>query len=336
MTLRQGLMYSKNTITAQVMQAVGPAHVARLAKAMGVRQSQLDEVLSLALGTSPVTLKEMVSAYSTLANDGRYIEPMLVTQVEDRNGKVLEAFQPKVAESAVSPAVAQTLLNVMRGVIDQGTGAAIRSRYGIRADVAGKTGTTQGNTDGWFILMQPQLVAGAWVGFNDNRITMGNSWGPGARSALPIVGEFFQQAIKIKAIDAKQRFNTPDLPNVIDPNIALNNGVPGNEALANTERAEGEATESGQGTERQEGELPPPPPGTVRYFTVPRSPDGTSSPGLRMPTGSRQEQLVGVPIAVDPVDGPQTQRLDPDGIGIGTRLPPFPWSEVRLPASGSR
>ena len=75
--------------------------------------------------------------------------------------------------------------------------------------MAGKTGTTQGNTDGWFILMHPQLVAGAWVGFNDNRITMGNSWGPGARSALPMVGEFFQQSLKARVIDSRQRFAAP-------------------------------------------------------------------------------------------------------------------------------
>ncbi len=220
MTLRQGLMYSKNTITAQVMQVVGPAHVARLAKSMGVRQSKLEEVPSLALGTSPVTLREMVAAYSTIANEGRYIEPILITRVEDRNGKVLEEFQPKLAETAMPTSVAETLLDVMRGVIDQGTGAGIRSRYGIRADVAGKTGTTQDNTDGWFILMHPQLVAGAWAGFNDNRVTMGNSWGPGAQSALPMVGEFFQQAIKGKVIDPQVRFPVPEGSSVIDPSIA--------------------------------------------------------------------------------------------------------------------
>jgi penicillin-binding protein 1A len=209
MTLRQGLMYSKNSITAQVMQGVGPAHVAKLARAMGVRQSKLDEVLSLALGTSPVTLKEMVSSYSTLVNDGRYIEPLLVTQVEDRNGKVLEAFQVHAAETVIETAVAQTLVDVMRGVIDQGTGSGIRSRYGIRADVAGKTGTTQDNTDGWFILMQSQVVAGAWVGFNDNRVTMGSRWGQGAQSALPIVGEFFRQAIRARVVDQALRFAAP-------------------------------------------------------------------------------------------------------------------------------
>ena len=209
MSLRQGLMYSKNTITAQVMQQVGPAHVAALARSMGVRQSRLEEVPSLALGTSPVTLKEMVSAYGTLANEGGYIEPVLVTRVEDRNGKVLEAFAPHEAEQALPADVARTLIDVMRGVVDRGTGSSIRSRYGIQADVAGKTGTTQDNTDGWFILMHPQLVAGAWVGFNDNRITMGSRWGQGAHSALPMVGEFFQRALGAKVIDARVRFDAP-------------------------------------------------------------------------------------------------------------------------------
>ena len=207
MTLREGLVYSKNTITAQVMQSVGPASVAKLAKAMGVRQSKLEEVPSLALGTSPVTLKEMVASYSTLVNSGSYIEPILVTRIEDRNGKVLEQFQQKPPEQAMPVATAQTLVDVMRGVVDRGTGAAIRSTYGIQADVAGKTGTTQDNTDGWFILMHPQLVAGAWVGFNDNRVRLqGDYWGQGAHSALPIVGDFFQQSLRARLLDSRVRF----------------------------------------------------------------------------------------------------------------------------------
>ncbi len=223
MTLRQGLMYSKNSITAQVMQVVGPQHVAKLARAMGVRQSKMDEVLSLALGTSPVTLREMVSSYSTLANDGRYIEPVLVTRVEDRDGRVLEQMVAPVAETAMQTSVAQSLLDVLRGAVDQGTGTAIRSRFGIRADVAGKTGTTQDNTDAWFILMSPQLVAGAWVGFNDNRVTMGPGWGQGAQAALPIVGEFFRQAYRARVIDANAKFaapreTTPD-PSLIEVEI---------------------------------------------------------------------------------------------------------------------
>jgi penicillin-binding protein 1A len=103
---------------------------------------------------------------------------------------------------------ALTLVNTLRGAIDEGTGTAIRWRFGISADVAGKTGTTQDNTDGWFILMSPQLVAGARVGFNDNSVTMGN-WGQGARSALPMVGEVFQQALRNRWIDPKAQFDVP-------------------------------------------------------------------------------------------------------------------------------
>ena len=209
MTLRDGLVYSKNTITAQLMQQVGPVRVANLAQAMGVRLSKLDPVLSLALGTSPVTLREMVASYGSIANGGHYIEPMLVTRVEDRDGVLLEEFQSLPEPQAAMPRPqALELVNVMRGVVDEGTGAAIRQRFGITSDVAGKTGTTQENSDGWFILMHPQLVAGARVGYNDNRVTMG-PWGPGARSALPMVGEVFQQALRNNWIDAKAEFDIP-------------------------------------------------------------------------------------------------------------------------------
>ena len=209
MSLRDGLSYSKNTITAQLMQQVGPQRVAQLAQAAGVRQSPLDLVPSLALGTSPVTLIEMVTAYGTIANEGRYMPPLLVAQVEDRNGQVLEAFAAAwEKERAMPRAESLTLVDVMRGVVDRGTGRAIRQRYGIQADVAGKTGTTQDNTDGWFIMMHPQLVAGARVGFNDNSLTMG-SWGPGASSALPIVGDVFQQAFRQRWLDPNAEFDIP-------------------------------------------------------------------------------------------------------------------------------
>jgi penicillin-binding protein 1A len=208
MTLRTALTYSKNTITAQVMEKVGPERVIQLAQAMGVRDSKLEPVLSLALGTSPVTLREMVGAYGAIANEGHYVQPMVISRVEDRRGKVLAEFGPVVEQAEALPrANALDLVNAMRGVIDEGTGVAIRYRYGITADVAGKTGTTQENTDGWFLLMHPQLVAGARVGFND-KVTMG-SWGQGARSALPIVGDVFQQALRNKWIDQNAEFAIP-------------------------------------------------------------------------------------------------------------------------------
>ena len=210
-TLHDGLAQSKNTITALLMQKIGPQRVVQLAQALGVRQSKLEPVLSLGLGTSPVTLIEMVTSYGTLANAGVYHAPVILLRVEDRHGKVLEQFAPP-ADTQPAPAMprkqALMLVNTLRGAIDEGTGTAIRWRYGITADVAGKTGTTQDNTDGWFILMSPQLVAGARVGFNDNSVTMGN-WGQGARSALPMVGEVFQQAFKNGWIDPKAQFDIP-------------------------------------------------------------------------------------------------------------------------------
>ncbi|VWB85723.1 penicillin-binding protein 1A [Burkholderia lata] len=210
MTLRDALALSRNRITAQVMQHEGAAKVAQLARAMGVRESPLDAVPSLALGTSPVTLKEMVSAYGTIANRGVYVAPQMITRIEDRDGKVLAAFGSAPPERALLEPAAQTLVDVMRDVVDRGTGADIRSRYGIRVDVAGKTGTTQDNADGWFILMHPQLVAGAWVGFDDGSVTLRSDyWGAGAHSALPIVGTFYDAALRARAIDPHAQFS-PD------------------------------------------------------------------------------------------------------------------------------
>ncbi|WP_422392600.1 transglycosylase domain-containing protein [Mycetohabitans rhizoxinica] len=221
MTLRDALVYSRNRITAQLMQSVGPAKVAKLAQAMGVRDSMLNPVPSLALGTSPVTLKEMASAYSTIADGGRYVRPMMVTRIEDRDGNVLAQFAPDAGKQVLPADVAWTLLDVMRGVIDRGTGAAIRTRFGIRADVAGKTGTTQDNADGWFILMHPQLVAGAWVGFNDSRVTLRSDyWGQGAHSALPIVGDFYQRALRARLVDPRLRFASEPPPGIVQRVLA--------------------------------------------------------------------------------------------------------------------
>ncbi len=210
LSLRDALAYSKNTITAQLMQQVGPDRVAQLARAMGVRSSPLNAVPSLALGTSPVTLKEMVSAYGTLANQGAYLPPVLVTRIENRQGELLAEFVPPKPQAALSAQANYALLDALRGVVNKGTGTAIRSRFGIRGDVAGKTGTTQDNADGWFILMHPELVSGAWVGFNDGRVTLRSDyWGQGARSALPIVGDITAQALRARLIDPRVRFESP-------------------------------------------------------------------------------------------------------------------------------
>jgi len=206
MTAREGLIYSKNTITAQVMQEVGPKKAADLARRMGVNQSKLDEVPALSLGTSPVTPLEMVSAYSTLASGGQYHQPIFATRITDKYGNVLARFTAE-SERVLSDKTAGELINMLRDAVDQGTGQPVRARFGLRADVAGKTGTTQKNTDAWFILMHSRLVAGSWVGFNDPRVTMrSNYWGEGAHSALLVVGDFFQHAFDARIIDGTSRF----------------------------------------------------------------------------------------------------------------------------------
>jgi len=213
MSVRDALVQSKNTITAQVMQRVGPARIAQLAQAMGVRSSRLDAVPSLALGTSPVTLKEMVASYGTIVNGGGYVEPFVVTRIERRGHGVLARFVPSPAQQALAQPAAHTLLDVMRGVVDRGTGTGVRSRFGLKGDLAGKTGTTQDYTDGWFILMHPQLVSGAWVGFNDNRVTMRDPrWGQGSRNALNVVGDFAQQAQRSGLLGARAVFAAPHQP----------------------------------------------------------------------------------------------------------------------------
>lgn len=209
MTLAEGLAYSKNTITVQLIQKVGAGRVAELAREMGINRSKLDAVPSLALGTSPVTLLEMVSAYGTIANGGIYRTPLVVTRISDRKGNTIARFEPKTSE-ALSEKIAMRLLDMMRGVVDEGTGRGVRDMFGIYADVAGKTGTTQNNADGWFILMHPELVAGSWVGFNDPNIAFrSNYWGQGAHNALYVVGDFYRQLFR-KYPQMQARFPPPE------------------------------------------------------------------------------------------------------------------------------
>ena len=211
MTLRDALAYSKNTITAQLVQEVGPAAVAKLARNLGVRSSHLDAVPALALGASPVTLLDMTNAYGSLVRGGQYRSPLIVTRIEDRNGKLLAQFAPHAEQKAMDLQDSYALIDMLRGAVDKGTARDIRRRWGIKDDVAGKTGTTQNNADGWFILMHPQLVAGAWAGFNDARITLRSDyWGQGARSALPMVGDFTSRALRSKDIDRHARFTEPE------------------------------------------------------------------------------------------------------------------------------
>ena len=188
----EGLAQSKNTITAHLMMEVGPEAVAELAHQMGI-VSELNAVPSLALGTSPVSLLELAGAYTSIADQGMHHEPVSIIRIEDRSGQVIGRFDDR-ERRGLDASIAYTLLDMMRGVVDGGTGQRIRSSYGAVGDLAGKTGTTQKGADGWFMLMHPELVMGSWVGFSTSALHFRSQyWGQGSHTALPIVGRFYQQ-----------------------------------------------------------------------------------------------------------------------------------------------
>ena len=187
-TLADALAFSKNTVTARLTNEVGPHRVALVAQRMGVT-SPLDVVPSIGLGTSPVTLLEMVSAYATVANDGLRRRPLVVTRVETAGGTVLDTFGGDGAQ-ALTRRDARQLLDMMRGVVDRGTGRDLRA-LGATGDLAGKTGTSQDYADGWFLAVRPGLAVGAWVGFNDQRVRFrSKQTGEGSKTALPVVAAF--------------------------------------------------------------------------------------------------------------------------------------------------
>ncbi|RZK99863.1 MAG: penicillin-binding protein [Rubrivivax sp.] len=215
MTMWQGLVLSKNTITTQVMQDAGLPRITALAKAMGIRDSKLDPVPSMALGTSPVTLLEMATVYATIASGGEHKQPYFVERITDKQGQEVAVFGPNPVDRALAPDTVNNLVDMMRGVITYGTGTMLRTRFAPEGDLAGKTGTTQNNTDGWFMAMHPQLVTGAWVGFNDQHVTMrGSYWGQGGHSALLLVGDFLRTAFKQKLMDSQASFASPRRPPV--------------------------------------------------------------------------------------------------------------------------
>ncbi len=212
-SLRAGLATSDNYVTARLVTQVNPRNVALYAQRMGIQSPLIPNgvraecYMSLALGTSDVNLFELSSAYATLANGGLYNEPTVVTRVEDRFGNVLYEAEPTPRE-ALSEETAYTVVDMMRGAVQYGTAVRLKSMPGIAGlDLAAKTGTTQGNADGWFMAMHPNLVMGAWVGFNDRRIAFRSTfWGQGAHNAMYVVGDFIQRLQKSAApldVDAK-------------------------------------------------------------------------------------------------------------------------------------
>ena len=200
LTLSDALANSVNTVTAYLMKRVGPKKVRRMARQMGL-QGNIPPVPSICLGTPDVSLYEMVGAYGTFANKGVYTEPVTVLRIEDKNGIVLDQFQPETRE-VLSEEKAYVMLNLMGGVTRSGSGIRLRFRYGFKNDIAGKTGTTQNHMDGWFIGTVPNLVSGAWTGCEDPAVRFRTiNQGQGANMALPIWAEYMKRVYADKSLN---------------------------------------------------------------------------------------------------------------------------------------
>lgn len=184
-SLKWGLAQSNNNITAWIIKQYDPKAVMRIMRNLGIK-SPIDPVPALALGTPDILLSEMVAAYATYANKGVHTEPLFVTRIEDRYGNVIGDFRPRKKE-AINEENAYLMINLLEGVVNTGTGSRLRFRYQFSGEIGGKTGTTQNNSDGWFIGVTPNLVTGVWVGGEERDIHFDNiSLGQGANMALPI------------------------------------------------------------------------------------------------------------------------------------------------------
>jgi len=204
-TLKWGLAKSRNKISAWVMKQFNPHAVTDIMKRMGI-YSPIDPVPSLFLGTSDITLYEMVGAFNTYSNQGVFVKPYFVTRIEDQHGNVIATFQPERRE-AIDEQTAYLMINLLQGVIDEGTGIRLRIsnlfRDGVTEDygsftmpIAGKTGTTQNHSDGWFMGITPKLTAGVWTGADLRSVHFRTiASGQGANMALPIWGYFFKKVL---------------------------------------------------------------------------------------------------------------------------------------------
>jgi penicillin-binding protein 1A len=191
-TLRWGLANSNNWISAYVMSLFTPQALVKLMHSFGI-QEHIDPVVSLCLGPVEIKLAEMVDAYTTFANKGLRVEPQFVTRIEDGNGNIIATFTPKMKE-VISENTAYKMIYMLQAVVNEGTAHRLRSKYGLTGEICGKTGTTQNNSDGWFMGFTPSLVSGGWVGGEDRGIHFdGTADGQGASMALPIWALYMQK-----------------------------------------------------------------------------------------------------------------------------------------------
>lgn len=192
-SMKGGLTHSVNTISVHLLEETGRKEVIDLARELGL-EGNLPEVPSLALGTCEASVLEMVEAYSIFLNEGRKVKPVFVKRIEDKNGNVLYESHPEISDQLIRPETADMMLEMMRSVVDHGTASSIRSVYQLNNDLAGKTGTTQDNTDGWFIGLSPVLITGVWVGGDHPVVRFRwGGYGQGAAAALPVYARYMQK-----------------------------------------------------------------------------------------------------------------------------------------------
>lgn len=225
LSLKQGLAESVNTVTAYLMKQVGPKPVIEMARNLGV-EGEIPEQPAICLGTPDLSLYEMVGAYGTFANSGIYTEPTAILRIEDKYGVVLAEFNPMTHE-VMSAETAYTSVNLLQGVTEYGTGVRLRTKYGnysyindvvtgypygFENPIAGKTGTTQNHSDGWFMGMVPNLVTGVWVGAEDRGAHFRSiAYGQGATMALPIWAMYMKKCYADAGLDVSQEdFPAPE------------------------------------------------------------------------------------------------------------------------------
>ena len=213
-SLKYALAQSNNWISAYLMNQFGPNAVIAQARRMGV-ESPIDAVPAICLGVCDLKLIEMVGAMSTFANQGVYIKPMFITRIEDKNGNVIQRFSPEESE-AMSELTAYKMIELMKGVVQSGTGIRLRSLYGFNNPIAGKTGTTQKNSDGYFMGITPDLTTGVWVGAEDRSVHFRSTkLGQGSHTALPIWALYMKKVYADKNLGiSKGDFIKPNIPGV--------------------------------------------------------------------------------------------------------------------------
>jgi penicillin-binding protein 1A len=211
-TLKWALANSNNWISGQLMKKYSPQDVIQIARKMGVT-SEIPAVYSIALGSADLSLYEMAGAMGTYANKGVFVEPIFITRIEDKNGNVLQTFVPKQSE-AISEETAYLMIMLMKGVVESGTGVRLRYKYGFDNPIAGKTGTTQNQSDGWFMGITPDLVTGVWVGCEDRAAHFRSlDLGQGANTALPVWALYMKKVYADAALGITKRdFDPPSKP----------------------------------------------------------------------------------------------------------------------------